>query len=595
MREAFDAPRHVTAPGRRSGLGRGRVRLIAAGILAVALVAGWAWLAYGESDRLPRRVSVGTIDAGGLTAAEAGRRIRKEGARLARRPVVLVLPNRRLDLTAAQLGATPPVGVAVEWARAARGRFGRALARIGLTKRRHLDLALRADPRVVESIGGALAASYDRAPRDAAVRGSASGLALVPARPGRRLDTRRLRELLAEASGTVVVPFSTVRPVLDTAAARRALEVAVRLVGEPLVVDAGDARATVPPSVIRRALRFTPTGRRLAVTVDPDVVAPPLEAALGHLEQPPLDAVFRVVGDRVVVDPARVGRRLDIAGMTAAAAKSPGSQVQARFAATQPALTTAKARAMGVVEPVAEFTTPFACCPPRVTNIRLGAEILDGQVIPAGGSFSLNAALGRRTRERGFVPAPMILSGRLVDSVGGGVSQIAATLYSAAFFAGLDLVEHTPHEFFISRYPLGREATISWQSPDLVIRNAWPAAVLVDASVGSGSITIRLFSSKLGRRVETETGAPYAFRPARKRFVELPTLPPGKRQIAQVGGFNGFAVDYTRRVYRDDRLTAKERFTTRYRPEDTIVEVGPPIPPKAQPNTAPALLAVGFG
>ena len=104
-----------------------------------------------------------------------------------------------------------------------------------------------------------------------------------------------------------------------------------------------------------------------------------------------------------------------------------------------------------------------------------------------------------------------------------------------------------------------------------------------------------LFSSKLGRRVKTETGAPYAFRPARKRIVELPTLPPGKRQIAQVGGVNGFAVDYTRRIYRDGRLTAEERFTTRCRPEDTIVEASPPIASEAQPYAAPTLLVAALG
>ena len=56
----------------------------------------------------------------------------------------------------------------------------------------------------------------------------------------------------------------------------------------------------------------------------------------------------------------------------------------------------------------------------------------------------------------------MIEAGRLVDAIGGGVSQVATTFYNAAFFAGLELIEHTPHEFYISRYPTGREATVSW-------------------------------------------------------------------------------------------------------------------------------------
>jgi vancomycin resistance protein YoaR len=80
-------------------------------------------------------------------------------------------------------------------------------------------------------------------------------------------------------------------------------------------------------------------------------------------------------------------------------------------------------------------------------------------LLQAGQRFSMNAALGRRARARGFVAAPMISGGIHVRSVGGGISQVATTLYDAAFFAGLRLIAHTPHSFYIPRYPIGREAT----------------------------------------------------------------------------------------------------------------------------------------
>jgi hypothetical protein len=102
-----------------------------------------------------------------------------------------------------------------------------------------------------------------------------------------------------------------------------------------------------------------------------------------------------------------------------------------------------------------------------VTNIQRGAEIIDGTIVGPGERFSLNDVLGRRTIERGFVEAPQIYAGRLEDAVGGGVSQIATTTYNAAFFAGVQIVTHQPHEFYISRYPMGREATVSWGGPEL--------------------------------------------------------------------------------------------------------------------------------
>jgi VanW like protein len=114
-------------------------------------------------------------------------------------------------------------------------------------------------------------------------------------------------------------------------------------------------------------------------------------------------------------------------------------------------------------------------CPPRVHNIRRATQLLDGRLIAGGARFSMNDALGRRTRARGFVPAPMISGGRLVDSVGGGISQVATTMFNAAFFAGLRLVAHTPHSFYISRYPKGREATVSWGGPDRAVASSLPA------------------------------------------------------------------------------------------------------------------------
>ena len=72
-----------------------------------------------------------------------------------------------------------------------------------------------------------------------------------------------------------------------------------------------------------------------------------------------------------------------------------------------------------------------------------------------------------------------IENGVLVDTVGGGISQFATTTFNAAFFGGLDLVEYQSHSIYISRYPYGREATLSFPKPDLVIGNNTPYGVLI--------------------------------------------------------------------------------------------------------------------
>ena len=141
-----------------------------------------------------------------------------------------------------------------------------------------------------------------------------------------------------------------------------------------------------------------------------------------------------------------------------------------------------------------------------MTNIKRAAELLDGTIILPGKEFSLNGALGKRTEAKGFVSAPQIFNGRFEDAVGGGISQVATTLFNAAFFSGIKLVAHQAHQFYISRYPMGREATVSWGGPELIFRNDWPAAILMKLDASDSGITVRFYSTKLGRRVTTTTG-----------------------------------------------------------------------------------------
>ena len=213
--------------------------------------------------------------------------------------------------------------------------------------------------------------------------------------------------------------------------------------------------------------------------------------------------------------------------------------------------------------------------------------MLDGTIILPGKSFSLNRALGKRTVEKGFVAAPQIFDGRLEDAVGGGISQFATTLYNAAFFAGVKLVAHQAHQFYISRYPMGREATVWWGGPELIFRNNWPAAILMKVSASDSAITVRFYSRKFGRRVETKTGKPYAYTSPRTIRTLNSSLPAGTTSTVQSAGESGFTVQYTRKVFRGVELLANERYTVRYDPQNAIVEVGPPKPPAKKAKSKP--------
>ncbi|MEM9204049.1 MAG: VanW family protein [Actinomycetota bacterium] len=154
------------------------------------------------------------------------------------------------------------------------------------------------------------------------------------------------------------------------------------------------------------------------------------------------------------------------------------------------------AESLGIQEVVGEFTTNYAPGQSRVTNIQRISELTRGAIIEPGGEFSINDFVGVRTRDKGFVSAGVIVNGVFNNSVGGGISQYATTLFNAAFFAGLDFGEYQSHSIYISRYPYGREATVSHPHPDLEIINNTPYGILIWPTTTDTSITVQLFSTK---------------------------------------------------------------------------------------------------
>ena len=160
-----------------------------------------------------------------------------------------------------------------------------------------------------------------------------------------------------------------------------------------------------------------------------------------------------------------------------------------------------------ITEEVATFTTRHACCENRVVNIQTIADTMTGYYLIPGETVSLNEYVGTRTREKGYLPAGAIRSGHLTDEVGGGISQFITTLFNAAYFGGLDLDEYQSHSVYFSRYPFGREATMSIPGPDLVLTNDTDHPVLIWPTYTPNSITVSLYSTKnvdvveLGQRV----------------------------------------------------------------------------------------------
>jgi vancomycin resistance protein YoaR len=209
--------------------------------------------------------------------------------------------------------------------------------------------------------------------------------------------------------------------------------------------------------------------------------------------------------------------------------------------------------------------------------VHLLAQIIDGTIVKPGQSFDFNRIVGQRTTERGFRVGQQIENGQLVPAVGGGVCQVATTLYDAAFYAGLKVTDRTNHDFYISHYALGMDATVSWGGPELRFVNTLEHAILIRFAYTDSTLSIQLFSTPEGLTVEKETGPQHDFTSASTTEIDDPTLPPGTR-TEEGGGAGGFSVTVFRTVKRKGKVIRRDTFTSVYHPQDVIVRVGPPKP-----------------
>jgi len=133
--------------------------------------------------------------------------------------------------------------------------------------------------------------------------------------------------------------------------------------------------------------------------------------------------------------------------------------------------------------------------PEQRNNARRAALDLDGLIIAPGGLFSFNLHVGARDTEKGYIPAPIINDrGGLADIPGGGICQLATTIYNAALEAGMEVVERHPHSRAVGYVPPGRDATILTWRKDLRLRNPHSTPLLLKVTVGDGRLTAAFWS-----------------------------------------------------------------------------------------------------
>ena len=405
-----------------------------------------------------------------------------------------------------------------------------------------------------------------------------SDFRVIPARPGDAVDPAQLAASLAKASLTGVRTLSPalthVEPELTTEAAEAAVAEATTLVDEPIALAfKGEDVGTLTPARLVKLLRFRPDGDRFRISFHPRRVAKVVEPMLAPWRARAVNARFVVEGKAVRVRPSRPGLAVDgrwAADSVAAAAAAPVHQASLRLKQVRADLTTREAEQLGIRRQISTFTTDMGTSSSnRIHNVQLMAQYIDGTVIKPGDTFSFNDRVGPRTVERGFREGQMIIGSLLLPAIGGGVCQTATTLFNNAFELGLPIVERHNHSFYISHYPMGRDATVSWGGPDFVFKNDLRTGILIKTRYTSSTLTFSFYGTDPGRRVIASTSERTNWRSPKTTYALDPYAPRGS--VRTVAGSNeaGFDVTVNRKVYEHGKLLRRDATVSSY------IAVGP--------------------
>jgi len=258
--------------------------------------------------------------------------------------------------------------------------------------------------------------------------------------------------------------------------------------------------------------------------------------------------------------------------------------------AEQAAVTVQSLQAQGVERKIAEFTTPIIDrSAGRLHNVSVTASVVNDMVLKPGEVFDYAKVIEQAEKQYGFQESKVILNGRLVNGVGGGICQVSTTLYNAILRSGLEVVERRNHSLPISYAEPGQDATFSSGWINFRFRNNTDAHLLIRTETKPDKFTVKLFGripDDIGYEIESHK---LEVIPAPVEYVSNINLKPDER-VTLVEGKPGYVVETFRITRKNGVVIARDKISKdRYAPQPTLVAVKesktpPPEPQSEQPK-----------
>ncbi|MFH0916926.1 MAG: VanW family protein [bacterium] len=586
--------------------GRARLRVLIA-VASVAALIGLAMLVDAAMyyNKVHTGVSVSGHNVAGLTRDEAAATLTRLVEEARGKAITLSSGAKTWDVFPDDVGTKIDVAGAVSEAMDV-SRKSTLLVDLGRRLKLYFsdkDIPLQGtvDSTMMDELLAEVAQEIDVPPVDAGLSINGSTIKVVEGRKGRVVDQDALREQLAPLLFTLhatalPVPMVVKDPEIQAEDSQQALDQAKTMMGSSVALKDGDRTWTLTPEQIAAYMDFASEDHNgvstLVAYLSAKKMGPFFKKVAAVVAREPVNATFKSDGQQAWVVPGVLGKALDpdqtAKALTAAALKTVGRTAKVAVISREPDRTAAEAEAMGITEKLGGFTTTWEGTADRQTNVRITTEFASDVVLAPGEVYDFDKQVGPRTEERGYKMAPGIVGpGTLEDVFGGGICQVSTTLFNAAFFAGLEILERKNHSIYIDHYPKGRDATVSAGSPNMRFRNDTKHHILIRGASNGIVTTFNIYGTDEGRTVEFETGNFYDVRELEVVEYSASWLGPGTTEI-KLAGQEGKKIDVIRIVKaRDGSVIHKDTFISTWKmiPREVHVGTGSTTTTKPPPTT----------
>ncbi len=213
----------------------------------------------------------------------------------------------------------------------------------------------------------------------------------------------------------------------------------------------------------------------------------------------------------------------------------------------------------------------------RVTNMDVAAGKINGYVVYPGEIFSTNSAFGSSTYDNGYVNAPVIENGELVEGIGGGVCQVSSTLYNALLRAEVEIVERRNHSLKVGYADWGFDATLAGDYIDLKFRNDTDLPVFVESYLSADKVICNIYGKEIhssGRTLEFQNALIKTVAPGAEKVTYTSDLAKGAQEV-KVSALTGYTYEVYKFVYENGTLIDKVLVNTSvYKPRRAEILVG---------------------